>query len=88
MDGPRDYHTKWSKSERERQILHDITYTWNLNYDTSELIYETDSHTQGTDLWLPGRGDGEGCNGSLALADAITKLLLPDVIICTMDKQQ
>ena len=20
MDGPRDYHTKWSKSERERQI--------------------------------------------------------------------
>jgi len=25
---------------------------------------------------LPGRGDVEGCNGSLALADAITKLLL------------
>ena len=25
-DGPRDYHTKWSKSERERQILYDITY--------------------------------------------------------------
>ena len=22
MDGPRDYHTKWSKSERERQILY------------------------------------------------------------------
>ena len=20
MDGPRDYHTKWSKSDRERQI--------------------------------------------------------------------
>ena len=30
MDGPRDYHTKWSESDRERQILHDITYTWNL----------------------------------------------------------
>ena len=26
MDGPRDYHTKWSKSERERQIPYDITY--------------------------------------------------------------
>ena len=26
MDGPRDYHTKRSKSERERQISHDITY--------------------------------------------------------------
>ena len=23
MDGPRDYHTKWSKSERERQISYD-----------------------------------------------------------------
>ena len=28
MDGPRDYHTKWSKSDRERQISHDITYMW------------------------------------------------------------
>ena len=26
MDGPRDYHTKWSKSDRERQILYDITH--------------------------------------------------------------
>ena len=26
MDGPRDYHSKWSKSQRERQIPHDITY--------------------------------------------------------------
>ena len=30
MDGPRDYHTKRSKSDRERQILYDITYMWNL----------------------------------------------------------
>ena len=30
MDGPRDYHTKWSKSDRERQISCDITYMWNL----------------------------------------------------------
>ena len=30
MDGPRDYHTKWSKSERERQIPYDVTYMWNL----------------------------------------------------------
>ena len=25
MGGPRDYHPKWSKSERERQIPYDIT---------------------------------------------------------------
>ena len=30
MDGLRDYHTKWSKSDRERQISYDITYMWNL----------------------------------------------------------
>ena len=30
MDGPRDYHTKWSKSHRERQISHDIAYMCNL----------------------------------------------------------
>ena len=29
MDGPRDYHAKQSKSERERQIPYDITYMWN-----------------------------------------------------------
>ena len=41
MDANREYHTKWSKSERERQIPYDITYMRNLNYDTNESIYET-----------------------------------------------
>ena len=26
MGEPRDYYTKWSKSDRKRQILYDITY--------------------------------------------------------------
>ena len=31
MDGPRDYHTKWSKSDRERQTPYDISiHLWNL----------------------------------------------------------
>ena len=30
MDGPRGYHTKLSKSDREREISYDITYKWNL----------------------------------------------------------
>ena len=45
MVEPRDHHTKWSKSERERQIPYDITYMWSLQHDTNELIYETDSLT-------------------------------------------
>ena len=73
MDGTRDYHTKQSKSERERQISYDITYMWNLKYDTNELIYETEnnSQTQRTDLWLPrGRAVGEGWIGDLGFVDA------------------
>ena len=30
MDGPRDYHAKWSKSDRERQMSYGITYMWDL----------------------------------------------------------
>ena len=30
MDGPRDDHTKGSKSDRERQISYGITHMWNL----------------------------------------------------------
>ena len=39
MAGPRDYHTKWNKSERERQLSYDITDMQNLKYDTNEYIY-------------------------------------------------
>ena len=42
IEGTRDYHTKWSKPDRERQISYDITYMWNLKewYKT-----KTDSQT-------------------------------------------
>ena len=30
MDGPRDCHTEWSKSDRERQISYAIAYIWNI----------------------------------------------------------
>ena len=40
MDGPRDYYTK---SVRKRETPFDITYMWNLKYDTNELIYKTDT---------------------------------------------
>ena len=40
-----DYHTKWSKSERERQMPYDITYMWNLKYDKNGPIYETETES-------------------------------------------
>ena len=45
MDAARDYHTKWSKSEKERQVPWDIIYMWDLKYGTNERICETDSQT-------------------------------------------
>ena len=47
---------------------YDITYMWNLKYDITELIYETDR--QRTDLWLPRERGKRGMVGSLGLADA------------------
>ena len=35
----RDYYMRWSKLLRERQI-HNITYMWNLKYDTTETYVQ------------------------------------------------
>ena len=43
MDGPRDYQTKQSKLERERQIPYDITYMWNLKFNINQHIYKTET---------------------------------------------
>ena len=46
MDEPRYYDTKWSKSERERQIPYNVTYMWNLNYNTNELTWKMLTDTE------------------------------------------
>ena len=35
MNGPRDYHTKWSKADKERQIY--LLYVGSLKNDTMNL---------------------------------------------------
>ena len=42
MDGPRNFHNKGNKSDREKQIPYDIAYMWNLK-DTNELIYKIET---------------------------------------------
>lgn len=50
MDHPRVYYGKWNKSDRERQVPYDISYTWNLKTKTNEQISNKriDSSTQRT----------------------------------------
>ena len=45
MDGPRNYHTEWSKSDREGEISHGIPYMWKLKRnDTNELTKQKETY--------------------------------------------
>ena len=72
MDGPRDSHTKWSKSKRERQIPYDITYSWNLIYGTNEPFHRKKKmHRLGEETCsCQGGWEGVGWTGNLGLIDA------------------
>ena len=60
MDGPRDCHIKWSKSDRERQISCDITYMCNLKKNNiNELIYKTEIDSEIKNLTVM-KGDSGG----------------------------
>ena len=71
VNGPRDYHTKWSKSEKE--IPYDITDVWNLNITQMNLSMkekQTHKHREQTCSCQGGEGVGEGWIGRLGSADA------------------
>ena len=40
MDGPRNYHAKWSQSDSEAPTSNPITYMWNLKKDTMSFYAE------------------------------------------------
>ena len=77
MDGPRDCHTKWSKSEKqtpchliirmESKIWYKSTYLWNKNRLTD---------IENRLAVAKGKGVGEGRIGSLELAGTNNKVLL------------
>ena len=45
MDRHRNYHTKWSKSEKDKYHMM-ITYMWNLKHDRNQHICETITDSQ------------------------------------------
>ena len=67
MDGPGDYHIKWSKSDRERQISYDITYMWNLKkgYKWTYLqnrnrVTDVENKLMATRGWVEGQEKDKG----------------------------
>ena len=77
VDGPRDCHTEWSKSERENQVWDMNTYMWNLEkwYRWSYLQNrnrETDVEDKHMDIK---RGRGSEMNWEIKI-DIYTLLIL------------
>ena len=50
------------KSDREKQIPFDITYMWNVKYDTNELTKQKQTHRHRKQIYgyQKGKGVGEG----------------------------
>ena len=69
MDGPRDYRTKWRKSETERQTSYNITYVWNLKKGYKWTYFQNrNRQTLKINLWLPKETSrGEGWIGDLGI---------------------
>ena len=83
MNATSNCHTKWSKSEREKQIPYDITYKKSIKYDTNELIYETETDADIEEGRVVAKGEGSWGKGGLGVWDQQMQ-----AIIYRMDKQQ
>ena len=61
MDGPGDYHTKWSKTDRERQISCDIAYMQSLKKMIQMNLFTKQKQTHWLREWAYGyRGEEWG----------------------------
>ena len=64
MNGPRDCHIKWGKSDRGRLMSYDITYMWNIKKmiwnvkKWNELIYKTVIDSDLQNKLMVTKGDG------------------------------
>ena len=60
--GLREYHAKWNKSDRKKQMMYDFTYMWDLKHKTSEQIQLDRNRIKcRINRWLPkGRHIGGG----------------------------
>ena len=69
MDATRDYHTKWSESDRERQLPYGITFMWSLKYDTTNLSMKQKQNQNIENRLAVAKGE-EARTGSLRLPAA------------------
>ena len=56
MDGPRDYHTKWSKSDRERQIWYHLCVECKKIIQTNLFTKQKQTHRHRKQIYGYQRG--------------------------------
>ena len=70
MDGPRDYHIKGSKPEREGQISYDISHVWNLKKKMIQMnLCTKQKHTHRHRQRIYGYQRGKGGRDKLGVWD-------------------
>ena len=60
LDGPRDYHTKWSKSAREKQISYDMWIQNMIQMNLSTNQKQAHRHRKQAYSYQRGKREGEG----------------------------
>lgn len=77
MNKPRVYCTEWGKSQREKQISYIITYIWNLENTTDELICKVNRDAAiGNMRTQQGEGERQGMNWENSI-EIYTLLICP-----------
>ena len=71
MDGPRECHTERSQSEREKQILYNITYISGKD----DLTWEAETDTVLDNKWMDSKGEGSGKNWKTVMDSYISPIL-------------
>mgnify|MGYP007071224199 CR=1 FL=1 len=61
MHGPRNFHTKWGKPDRERQISYYISYVEQKHKEIQMNLYtkQKETHRQRNKIYYYQRGQGE-----------------------------
>ena len=63
MDGLGGHYAKLNKSDRDRQILYDIAYVWNIRSTTNEWMWQkkqTHTYREQTSGYQGGKGQDRG----------------------------
>ena len=59
MDGPWRPYAKWNKSERERQMIYDLTYMWNIKIPEFMEIEIRSVVSRGGGWWVGELGESD-----------------------------